>query len=159
MNVLVGKSYHISDAFFTLVNDSNLMTNKDGGRYRPHFFFFADPTTQGIFWAIPQSSKVAKYRKIIQEKQAKYGKCNTIVIGSFGGKDSAFLIQNMFPVIAKYVDHEHTIAGVSVNVHAGLTKKIISNAKAVLSLHKRGYKIIYPDVNRIYNIMLNELSK
>ena len=45
------------------------------------------------------------------------------------------------------------------SLFADKLNQIISNAKAVLSLHKRGYKIIYPDVNRIYNIMLSELSK
>ena len=158
MNVLIGKSYHIKDSFFTLVNDSKLMTNKESGNYRPHFFFFADPTTEGIYWAVPQSSKVAKYRAIIQQKMTKHGKCNTIVIGSFAGTDNAFLIQNMFPSIEKYVDHEHTVGGVGVNIHNSLSTEIISNAMEVLSLHRRGYKLIFPDVNKIYELMKNELK-
>lgn len=157
MNVSVGKSYHIKDSFFTLVNDSKLMSNKEGGKYRPHFFFFADPSVEGIYWAIPQSSKVYKFRTIIQQKIDKYGKCNTIVIGSFAGTDNAFLIQNMFPIIEKYVDHEHTVGGIGVNIHDNLSTEIISNAMEVLALHKRGYKLIFTDIDRIYEIMKNEL--
>lgn len=158
MKVSVGKSYHIKNEFFTLVDDKNLMSNKEDNHYRPHFFFIADPQTQGIYWAIPQSSRVDKYREIIEKKIAKHGKCNTIVIGNFGGKDSVFLIQNMFPIIEKYVDHEHKIGGLSINVHNTLSDTITSNAKQVLLLHNRGYKLVFPDITRIYKIMENELS-
>lgn len=157
MSVSVGKSYHIKDSFFSLVNDSKLMVNKEGNNYRPHFFFFEGTKTKGIYWAVPQSTKIAKYQAIIQQKIAKYGKCNTIVIGNFGGQDNAFLIQNMFPIIEKYVDHEHTINGLGVNIHSTLSASIISNAKEVLSLHDRGYKLVFPNINNIYALMKNEL--
>ena len=71
MGVSVGKSYHIKDDFFTLVNDNMLMANKEGDNYRPHFFFFADPQIKGIYWAIPQSTRVAKYQTLIQQKIKK----------------------------------------------------------------------------------------
>lgn len=115
MSVSVGKSYHIKDSFFSLVNDSKLMVNKEGNNYRPHFFFFEDTKTKGIYWAVPQSTKIAKYQAIIQQKIAKYGKCNTI------------------------------------------SASIISNAKEVLSLHDRGYKLVFPNINNIYALMKNEL--
>jgi len=158
MAVNVGKSYHIKDEFFALARDPKLMANKEGENYRPHFFFFADPQVPGLFWAVPQSSRIAKYRAIMQQKIAKHGKCNTIVIGNFGGRDNAFLIQNMFPIIEKYIDHEHTIAGTSVNIHSSLAQSVISNAMQVLSLHKRGFPLIFPDVDRIYNLMRAELG-
>lgn len=144
MSVSVGKSYHIKDSFFSLVNDSKLMVNKEGNNYRPHFFFFEDTKTKGIYWAVPQSTKIAKYQAIIQQKIAKYDKCNTIVIGNFG-------------IIEKYVDHEHTINGLGVNIHSTLSASIISNAKEVLSLHDRGYKLVFPNINNIYALMKNEL--
>lgn len=158
MNIIVGRSYHIKDAFFSLVNDDKLMSNKEDGKYRPHFFFFADPQIEGIFWAIPQSTKVEKYRSLVKKKTEKYGRCNTIVIGKFGGRDNAFLIQNMFPITAKYVDHEHMIGGSSVNIHSALSKTIISNAMQVLSLCKQGYKLVFPDIERIYDLMKGELQ-
>ena len=157
MEVHIGKSYHIKDEFFALVNDNKLMSNKEDNHYRPHFFFFADDKIKGIYWAVPQSTKVAKYKAIIQHKIEKHGTCNTIVIGNFGGRENAFLIQNMFPIIEKYVDHEHTISGLSVAIHSKLSENITLNAKEVLALCRRGHKLVFPDIWRIYDIMKKEL--
>ncbi len=158
MNVSVGKIYHLKDSFFSLVNDDKLMANKENGNYRPHFFFIADPETAGIYWAIPQSSRVDKYRKLIKDKVAKYGKCNTIIIDRVNGRESVFLIQNMFPIIEKYVDHEHTIAGRSSFVHKKLAEQIKESAEEVLLLQRKGKHIVFPDIDRIYNLMRDELE-
>ena len=156
MTIRTGYSYHIKDDFFTLINDSFLMSNKEGQNYRPHFFFINDPNDPDVFWAIPQSTQVQKYREIINNKIAKYGICDTIVIGRFGGRENAFLIQNMFPVIAKYVDHEHTINGQSVHIHNDVKKRVTSCAAKVLNLYYQGKKLIFPDIERIFQIMQNE---
>ena len=159
-NISIGKSYHIDDSFFLLVNDPCLMSNKENKHYRPHFFFFADPQTPGIFWAVPQSSQVAKYQAIVNKKIAKNKKCDTIVIGNYGGTDNAFLIQNMFPIIDRFVDHEHTINGTSVTIHNGLSNEITKKALKVLSLYRKGHThLLYPDANKIYDIMVQELQK
>lgn len=158
MDVNLGKSYHIKDSFFDLVNDSNLMANKEGKHYRPHFFLFADTVVDGIYWAVPQSSRVEKYKDVVRQKIKKYGKCNTIVIGKFGGTENAFLIQNMFPITKEFVDHEHLIDGKSVKLHSNLEKAIVLNAKQVLSLHRHGKSLFFTDVDRIYDIMKNTLK-
>ena len=41
-------------------------------------------------WMIPISSQVEKYKVIAEKKKRKYGKCNTIIIGKFAGKENAF---------------------------------------------------------------------
>ena len=38
MEIRQGYSYHIKDEFFDLVNDRYLMSNKENGNYRPHFY-------------------------------------------------------------------------------------------------------------------------
>lgn len=159
MGVSVGKSYHLKDSFFDLAADDNLMKNKEDGHYRPHYFCVADPKTEGIFWAIPQSTKVEKFKRIMQSKieKSKAHRCDTIVIGNFGGKENAFLIQNMFPITEKYIDHEHLIEGLSVKVHDDLCTEINTKALRVLNLHKSGYRILFPDVNKIYKLMADEL--
>ena len=68
MSVSVGKSYHIKDSFFSLVNDSKLMVNKEGNNYRPHFFFFEDTKTKGIYWAVPQSTKIANIKQLFNKR-------------------------------------------------------------------------------------------
>ena len=158
MDVEVGKSYHIKNDFFELVQDLNLMTNKENGNYRPHFFFIKDPAHEKIYWAIPQSSRVEKYKELIQRKKQKHGKCNTIIIGKFGGKENAFLIQNMFPVIEKYVAHEHLINDRSILIHKKLSFEISSNALQVLSMKQKGINLIFPNVDKIYQIMIDELN-
>ena len=65
MEIKQGYSYHIKHSFFLTVKDSSLMSNKEGGNYRPHYYAIEDSNDRGIFWMIPISSKVEKYKKII----------------------------------------------------------------------------------------------
>lgn len=122
MKVEQGYSYHIKDSFFEYIGDSFLMSNKDYKNYRPHYYAINDPKYANILWMIPISSRIEKYKKIIESKINKNGKCNTIVIGRFGGRESAFLIQNAFPIKEKYLDHIHTIEGNAIKVHKKLDK-------------------------------------
>ncbi len=59
-DIIPGRAYHISDSFFTLVNDPCLMPNKLNGNYRPNFVLFPDPYIKGMYWAIPMSSQIEK---------------------------------------------------------------------------------------------------
>ena len=154
-----GSVYHIKNEFFEIVNDSKLMANKENGHYRPHFFAVQDRKNNEILWMIPMSSRVEKYKTIVEDKIKRYGRCNTIVIGNFAGIENAFLIQNAFPVIEQYIDHEHTIEGRVVTVHKALEKKIVSNLREVLSMHNRGIRLIYPDIDAIYQVMENMLAE
>ena len=109
MEIRQGYSYHIKDEFFDFVQDKYLMSNKEQENYRPHYYAIQDKKNPKLYWMIPISSQAEKYRGIIEKKKKRYGRCNTIVIGIFAGKENAFLIQNAFPVIEKYFDHIHTI--------------------------------------------------
>ena len=52
--------YIIKDNFFNIFNDPFLKGNKQGNR--PHYYCFEDLKT-GIYWIIPMSSKLEKYKK------------------------------------------------------------------------------------------------
>lgn len=65
MEIKTGYLYHIKDDFFNVVNDENLMTNHERGRKRPTYFTIKDKV---ILWFIPLSSKVEKYKKVIDNK-------------------------------------------------------------------------------------------
>lgn len=132
-----GFSYHIKDCFFEAANDPTLMANKESGGYRPHYICIRDAHRAGLFWAVPISSRVDKYRTIAQKKEARYGSCDTIVIGRFANRDAAFLIQNMFPITDPYVDHIHTIASVPVVLHEGTKRQIEMKAARVLAIFGR----------------------
>ena len=72
MKIETGYLYHIKDEFFDIVNDENLMTNHERGKKRPTYFTIKD---KDILWFIPLSSKVDKYKKIVDKKTKKYGVC------------------------------------------------------------------------------------
>ena len=91
------------------------------------FRVIQDKKNPKIYWMIPISSQADKYKGIIEKKKKRYGKCNTIVIGLFAGKENAFLIQNAFPVIEKYFDHIHTIQEQPVTIHKKLDKLLVDN--------------------------------
>lgn len=47
MEILQGYSYHIKDEFFELVQDDRLMSNKEYGKYRPHYYAIKDAKNNG----------------------------------------------------------------------------------------------------------------
>lgn len=153
----LGYVYHIKDDYFSKVEDPKLMKNKENGNYRPTYYCMKDEYSE-LLWVIPMSTKVDKYKKIYDKNVDKYGKCITIVLGAYSGEKAAFLIQNMFPIIPKYIDHIHTINNVPVPVHSVIQSVIISNVKEVLQLYKRNIRIVFPDIKQIADIMLSELQ-
>lgn len=159
MEIRQGYSYHIRDEFFDLVQDKYLMSNKEQGNYRPHYYAIQDKKNPKIYWMIPISSQADKYKGIIEKKKKRYDKCNTIVIGLFAGKENAFLIQNAFPVIEKYFDHIHTIQEQPVTIHKKLDKLLVENLNEVLAMYNRGIKLTFTDIATIRTIMEKELEK
>ena len=93
-----------------------------------------------ILWFIPMSSKVEKYEEIIKDKIQKYKKCDTIVIGNYRGRDNAFLIQNMFPIINKYIDHIDTVQGKALQVPSETRKLILDKVNKIFKLKSRRNK-------------------
>ena len=73
---------------------------------RPCFCAFQDSKT-GLFWLVPISSKIQKFRRIYQNKVNKYGRCDTIDFGYVLGHEKAFLLQNMCPVLDRYIKNEY----------------------------------------------------
>lgn len=152
-----GYVYHIKDEFFAKVQDDKLMQNKENGNFRPTFFCLRDAKTS-LLWMIPMSSRVEKYQALYKKQKQKYGKCITIVLGEFDDRPAAFLLQNIFPTTEKYLDHIHTKNDNPVPVNTVIQKVIRSDFQQIRQLLHRNVKIVFPDVQRIENIMLQELS-
>ena len=123
MEVKTGYIYHIKDDYFTIVNDKGLMINHENGHSRPSYLAIKD---DDILWFIPLSSKIEKYKKIIDNKEKKYGACKTIMIREIAGKDSVILLQNAFPILEKYIDHPHIINGKPLKVIDTLKEIMLS---------------------------------
>ena len=156
MEVKTGYLYHIKDSFFDIVNDDKLMTNHERGKKRPTYFTIKDGE---ILWFIPISSKVGKYKKIIDDKIRKRGFCDTILIRKVLNEDCAILLQNAFPTLEKYIDHVHTANCVPAKVGSILKDEILSKFNNLLKLHDRGIDLFFPDIDKIKKMMFEELSK
>lgn len=74
--------------FFDIIDDEKLMANHERGKKWPTYFTIKDGD---ILLFIPLSSKIEKYKKIIDKKIQKYGFCNNIFIRKILGKDFAIL--------------------------------------------------------------------
>ena len=67
MEIQQGYSYHIKDEFFDLVQDKYLMSNKEQGNYRPHYYAIQDKKNPKLYWMIPISSQAEKYKGIVEK--------------------------------------------------------------------------------------------
>lgn len=155
MKIETGYLYHIKDEFFDIVNDESLMSNHERGKKRPTYFTIKD---KDILWFIPLSSKVDKYKKIVDKKIQKFGFCNTILIETILENESVVLIQNAFPTLEKYIDHIHKVNGAPAKVPTILKNKILNNFKDMLKMKERGINLFFTDIDKIKKQMLNELE-
>ena len=64
--------YIIKDRFFIEMNDPYLKGNKEANR--PHYYCFKEEKTD-LYWMIPLSSRIDKYKKIINKKILAGKKC------------------------------------------------------------------------------------
>ena len=133
------------------------MQNKEGGTYRPTFYCLRENKTS-LLWMVPLSSRVEKFKAIHDKQVAKYGKCLTIVLGEFDGKEAAFLLQNMFPIREYYLDHIHTRNNNPVPVKHSIHREVTTRMKKIRQLHSRGKKVVFPDIDRLEQIMLAEVK-
>ena len=156
MKIMTGYLYHIKDEYFDVVHDDNLMANHERGKKRPTYFTIKD---KDILWFIPLSSKVDKYRKIIENKMKKYGRCDTIIIREILGKDSVILLQNAFPTLEKYIDHAHLLDnGKPAKVVESLKNEILDYFEYLLKLKSKGVNLFFTDIDKIKKQMLNEIK-
>ena len=156
MKIQTGYLYHIKDEFFDIVNDENLMTNHERGKQRPTYFTIKD---KDILWFIPLSSKVDKYKEIVDKKIKKYGVCNSIIIRDILGNEAAILIQNAFPTLEKYIDHVHVLNNEKpAKVIESVSDEILENFAQMLKLKNRGLNFFFTDIDKIKKQMLDELK-
>ena len=94
----------------------------------------------------PLSSRVEKFKRIYDKQVNKYGKCLTIVLGEFDGKEVAFLLQNMFPIRDYYLDHIHTHNCNPVSVKHSIQKEVNTRIKTLRQLNSKGKKVVFPDI-------------
>ena len=157
MEIKQGYAYHIKDEYFIMAEDEHLMKNKEDGNYRPTMYCIKD-NKYDIYWMILISSQYDKYADIRSEMLRKGKKCKGIVLGKYDGKKAAFLIQNMFPVTLKYIDHVHTRNGNPVPVNRKLQEMIRKNTKSLIAISEKGIKVTFTDIIRLRNRLIQNTS-
>ena len=142
--------YIIKDKFFEDMSDPYLKGNKAGNR--PHYYCFEDTSTR-IYWMIPLSSRIDKYRRLIEKREKAGRPCDIIhIVKLDDSRESAFLIQDMFPITEEYIEREYTIAGNHLMLTSEHTaREIERKARKVMGMLKRGIKFTptQPDVMAI----------
>lgn len=157
----IGHFYYIDDCYFEDFKDVHLMKNKEtvNGQMhdRPCFYAFKD-SCYGIYWMIPFSSQVSKFKKIYNNKIRKYNCCDTIVFGKVLGHEKAFLIQNMCPITLKYMKNEYfdSRINIPVRVTGALENELRTKANKVLALQRKGIHLIFPDVLAIERALIEQ---
>jgi hypothetical protein len=159
MKVENGKFYFIKDDFFDVFRGYQLMENKENGNKRPCYFCFNDVEDEEIIWFVPISSKVDKYKVIYENKKKKKRKVYNFVFGKVLGKEKAFLIQNIFPTTAKFIENKYTNKQRDVEITESLKKEIIETAMNVIKLAKKGINIPFYDIIEMKNILLKQNVK
>lgn len=161
----VGHFYFLKSSYFKDFPDNKLIQNKESLDGLPHdrpcFYSFLDEKS-GVNWMIPFSSKIDKYKDLYREKMLKYNKCETLVFGYVLGYEKAFLIQNMFPVIDKYIHNEYIddYSKTPITVDGRFQSFLIQKAKNVLFLTRQGNKyLVFPDILKIEKELISMLSK
>ncbi len=145
----LGHFYFLTDQYFIDFPDPYLMSNHETvnsqGHDRPCFYAIYDNHT-GTYWVVPFSSQVRKFKEIYNSKVKKYGKCDTIDFACVLGQEKAFLIQNMCPVTQRYIKNEYLSKTRPVCISRKDELRIVAKAKKILALHRKGVKLIFPDV-------------
>ena len=154
--------YFITDKYFVDFPDKGLMKNHEmingKSHNRPCFLAIKDKKFDDIYWMIPISSKVDKYTNIFNHKMKKFKSCDTIHFGLVLGEKRAFLLQNMCPVIERYIEQQYFVSNKAVTIDKNLEKSLIEKSQRVLSLNNK-LRIIFPDVKKIKHKLINQLKQ
>lgn len=148
--------YFLSNEYYQDFPDDRLMKNKDTidgvPHSRPCFFAFRDGRESGIYWIVPISPKYEKYKRIEQYKIKKFR------FGTVLGRNTAFLIQNMCPATEKYLTPYVDKNRQPIRIDGRVAADVEKNARNVLDLAKRGAKVIFPDVFKIFRDLVKQLQ-
>ena len=149
--------YIIKDNFFEDFPDVFLKGNKEENR--PHYYCFKDTKT-GLLWVIPLSSKIDKYKRIIESREKLNKPCDTLhILKLDNDRTSVFLIQDMFPITENYIERAYTINGNPLRLTSEAeVAKIHKKANKILGLIKRGISFMptQPDVLKIQDQLLKK---
>lgn len=161
----VGKLYFVKDEFYDRFKGYGLLENKEIINGKPHgrpccylFKFTNEKSNREIYWMIPISSKVNKYKKEYRHSIEKYKMCDNISFGYVLGEEKAFLPQNLFPVTKKYIDSTyidyHT--GDPIEIPKDLMSELNRKARKKIRYNQQRKKLGMSDIVKIYDELVKD---
>ena len=129
--------YIIKDEYFATFPSKLYMDNKNESR--PHYYALKD--NDGLYWMVPLSSKVEKFRAKIADVEARSGEgsCFLFALAPVAGRERAFIISEMFPVTEEYILRPYTVKGKPLVIQsADIQQTIRKKAMRFLSMVSRG---------------------
>lgn len=162
----VGKLYFVKDEFYKRFKNCGLLENKeiiDGKEHnRPccYLFKFAQDETD-IYWLIPVSSKVSKYKSEYKKSIEKYGKCDNISFGYILGDKCAFLPQNLFPITKEYINNVYIDKNTSlpITIPADLMAELNKKARKKIRYNQQGKTFGMTNIIKIYDELKKDINK
>jgi len=152
-----GMIVHIKEEYYNRYNKYNLMINHNFNHIsRPVYLLIVKDKT---LWAIPLSSKIRKYERIIIKKIKLYKKCSSIMMLEINNKKSALLLQNSFPIRVYDIKCPSYIRSKPIVLPNSIQKKIRNNFKTMLSLKKEGLNLFFTDIDSILKELDHDKSK
>ena len=158
MQIQKGYFYFIKDYYYDKVQDKEIMRNKGKGMKRPCFYCFKDANIDKVYWLIPITSKVQKYQIIYNKKiekqieNKKKPNVDTLVFGKVNNEERVFLIQNMFPIIERFISDTYIRNAIPVKISYELQQELETKANRVFELVRRGNRgLVFPDIINIKN--------
>lgn len=149
--------YIIKDEYFLKFPNPKFMDNK--GESRPHYYAVRD--NDGLFWMIPISSKVDKFKAKIAEVEEKAGagNCFLFAIATVSGRERAFVISEMFPVTEEYILRPYTVKGMPLVIrNEEIQKTMKTKALRFLKMVNKGYVKSPLNIMSIKKNLLRELE-
>ena len=157
----IGKLYFIKDDFYERFKNCGLLENKEVINGKEHnrpccYLFQFSHEDNNIYWMIPISSKVQKYKMQYQKSINKYGICDNISFGYILGEETAFLPQNLFPVTKEYINNIYLDKNTSlpITIPANLMAELNGKARKKIRYNQKGKPFGMTDVMYIYNELI-----
>jgi carotenoid cleavage dioxygenase-like enzyme len=111
------------------------------------FFFAINEESSNLYWVIPISSKVKKYKPVI-EKFPNSG----VIHELYGGKESVILTQNIVPAKIEHFEREFTVNTIHYILKDEKIKhEILTKAKTIIALIKHREIPFFKEVKDLYN--------
>lgn len=156
-----GKLYFVKDEFYDRFPNCGLLENKEIIKGKPHerpccYLFKYDNKYIDIYWMIPISSKVKKYKEQYMHSMEKYHMCDNILFCYILGEERAILPQNLFPVTKEYIGTVYIDKNTNkpITLPKDILAEVNKKARKKIRYNQGGKCFGMTDIMKIYNELI-----